>query len=89
MYLGAHSVTNPLHTVLDTAALLQAEGYADKVRFRFVGDGPKKPDLIRQAQAAGLDGMVRFEASRTSTMLLPKPMFSSSLCTEAGFIVGG
>jgi glycosyltransferase involved in cell wall biosynthesis len=27
-----------------------------------VGDGPNKPDLVRQAQEAGLDGMVRFEA---------------------------
>jgi glycosyltransferase involved in cell wall biosynthesis len=62
MYLGAHSVTNPLNTVLDAAALLQAEGYADKLRFRFLGDGPNKPELIRQAHDAGLDGMVRFEA---------------------------
>jgi glycosyltransferase involved in cell wall biosynthesis len=62
MYLGAHGLANSLHTVVDAAALLQAEGYADKVRFRFVGDGPRKPDLIRQAQRAGLDGMVRFDA---------------------------
>ena len=62
MYLGSHSVTNPLHTVLDAAALLQAESYADKVRFRLVGDGPNKRDLVRQAERAGLDRMVRFEA---------------------------
>lgn len=62
MYLGAHGLANALHTVVDAAVLLQAEGYADEVRFRFVGDGPMKPDLIRQAQRAGLDGMVRFEA---------------------------
>jgi hypothetical protein len=62
MYLGAHSLTNPLHTVLDAAALLQAEGYGGKVRFRLLGDGPNKPDLIQSAQKAGLDGMVRFEA---------------------------
>jgi glycosyltransferase involved in cell wall biosynthesis len=62
MYLGAHGFSNALHTVVDAAALLQAEGYADKVRFRLVGDGPKKPDLIRQAARAGLDGMVLFEA---------------------------
>ncbi|MGH8546206.1 MAG: glycosyltransferase, partial [Gammaproteobacteria bacterium] len=55
-------LANALHTVVDAAVLLQAEGYADEVRFRFVGDGPMKPDLIRQAQRAGLDGMVRFEA---------------------------
>jgi glycosyltransferase involved in cell wall biosynthesis len=62
MYLGAHSLTNPLHTVLEAAALLQAEGYGEKVRFRLLGDGPNKPDLIQSAQKAGLDGMVRFEA---------------------------
>lgn len=61
MYLGAHGLSNALHTILDTATLLQAEGYADKVRFRLVGDGPMKPDLIRQARAAGLDEMVHFE----------------------------
>jgi glycosyltransferase involved in cell wall biosynthesis len=61
MYLGAHGLTNALHTVLDTAALLQAEGYADKVRFRLVGDGPAKADLMRRAKTAGLDEMVRFE----------------------------
>jgi glycosyltransferase involved in cell wall biosynthesis len=62
MYLGAHGLANSLHTIVDAAALLRAEGYADKVQFRFVGDGPKKPDLTRQAREAGLDGMVRFEA---------------------------
>jgi glycosyltransferase involved in cell wall biosynthesis len=62
MYLGAHGLANSLHTIVDAAALLRAEGYADKIRFRFVGDGPKKPDLIRQGQEAGVDGMVRFEA---------------------------
>ena len=62
MYLGAHGLLNSLHTVVDAAALLHAQGYADKVRFRFVGDGPRKPELIQQAERAGLDGMVRFEA---------------------------
>ena len=47
--------------MLDTAVLLKAEGYADKVRFRLVGDGPLKPELVRQAQAAGLEAMVLFE----------------------------
>jgi glycosyltransferase involved in cell wall biosynthesis len=61
MYLGAHGLANALHTILDAAALLRAEGYADKVRFRLVGDGPNKPDLIRQARTAGLGEMVRFE----------------------------
>jgi glycosyltransferase involved in cell wall biosynthesis len=62
MYLGAHGLLNLLHTVVDAAALLYAQGYADKIRFRFVGDGPNKPELIRRAERAGLDGMVRFEA---------------------------
>jgi glycosyltransferase involved in cell wall biosynthesis len=61
MYLGAHGLTNSLHTVVDAAALLRTEGYGDKIRFRLLGDGPMKPDLIRQAERAGLDGVVRFE----------------------------
>ena len=71
MYLGAHSVTNSLHTVLDAAALLQAEGYADKLRFRFLGDGPNKPELIRRAHEAGLDEMVRFEAPVPKQSIYP------------------
>ena len=61
MYLGAHGLSNALHTVLEMAAVLKAEGYADRVRFRLVGDGPLKPDLIRQARTAGLGDMVQFE----------------------------
>lgn len=61
MYLGAHGLLNSLHTVVEAAALLHAQGYADKIRFRFVGDGPRKPELMQQAQRAGLDGMVRFD----------------------------
>jgi glycosyltransferase involved in cell wall biosynthesis len=62
MYLGAHGLANALHTVVDAAALLHGQGYADQIRFRFIGDGPNKPELIRRAERAGLDGMVRFEA---------------------------
>ena len=62
MYLGAHGLANSLHTVVEAAALLHAQGYADKIRFRFVGDGPKKPELMQQAERAGLEGMVRFDA---------------------------
>jgi glycosyltransferase involved in cell wall biosynthesis len=81
MYLGAHSLTNPLHTVLDTAALLQAEGYADKVRFRFFGDGPNKSALIERAQRAGLDEMVRFEAP------VPKQRVSTVITEADAFIL--
>jgi hypothetical protein len=31
VYLGAHGLSNALHTVVDAAALLHAEGYADKI----------------------------------------------------------
>jgi glycosyltransferase involved in cell wall biosynthesis len=61
MYLGAHGLANALHTLLDAAALLQAQGYADKIRFRLVGDGPMKLDLIQRVRGSGLDAIVRFE----------------------------
>ena len=60
LYVGAHGVANALDTVLDAAALLQAEGGETEFEFRFVGDGPQKPYLQARAEALGL-GQVRFE----------------------------
>ncbi|MFM7312457.1 MAG: glycosyltransferase family 4 protein [Cyanobium sp.] len=56
LYAGAHGDANALENVLAAARLLEQQGVA--VRFRFVGDGPEKPALIRLA--AGL-GCVSFE----------------------------
>jgi glycosyltransferase involved in cell wall biosynthesis len=60
LYAGTHGLANGLDGLLDAAALLQAEGLAERVLLRFVGDGPEKPRLMRRAEAEGLS-LVRFE----------------------------
>ena len=47
LYAGAHGDANALDNVLVAARLLQQQGSA--IRFRLVGDGPDKQDLIKQA----------------------------------------
>ncbi|WP_082077929.1 glycosyltransferase family 4 protein [Thermus filiformis] len=60
MYAGAHGLANGLELALEAAHLLEKEGWGRRVRFRFVGDGPEKPTLIRRARELGL-GNVSFE----------------------------
>lgn len=50
MYAGAHNVANNLETVLEAAAILKEQGYSERIRFRFVGDGPQKSYLLNIAQ---------------------------------------
>ena len=47
LYSGAHGDANALDNVLDSARLLESSGSA--IRFRFVGDGPEKQSLVKQA----------------------------------------
>jgi len=54
MYTGAHGLANGLGLMLDTAALLEREGYGDRVRFSLVGDGPEKPVLQERARKENL-----------------------------------
>ena len=59
-YAGAHSDYADLDLVLDAAKMLEAEGWADRVRIRLVGDGPEKARL--QARAADEHiALVRFD----------------------------
>jgi glycosyltransferase involved in cell wall biosynthesis len=60
IYAGAHGLANGLELALESAHLLEKEGWGNRVRFRFIGDGPEKPNLIRRAQELGL-GNVSFE----------------------------
>ena len=62
MYAGAHGLANDLNLVLDAANMLQQDGWADRVHFRMVGDGPEKSGLIRRAQGLGLVN-IDFEAA--------------------------
>jgi len=61
MYLGSHGLANSLDVVLDAAKLLKAEGAADKIRFRLIGDGPNKQALVERAAQENLGEMVQFE----------------------------
>ncbi len=47
LYAGAHGDANALDNVLDAARLLESSGSA--IRFRFIGDGPEKQALVKQA----------------------------------------
>ena len=49
LYLGVHSETTALEDVLEAAKILQDNDHAD-VTFRFIGDGPSKPALLRMAE---------------------------------------
>ena len=60
MYLGAHGQANGLEDILTALAGCPA-GVRDRVRVRFVGDGPLKPQLQSRAVELGLDGVVSFE----------------------------
>jgi len=60
LYAGSHGVANALHIVLEAAALLQARPSAAAIRFRFLGDGAEKENLVAHAASLGLRN-VRFE----------------------------
>ena len=48
LYLGAHSQTNALDTLINAAKLIQEQGYSD-ISFVLIGDGPEKENLINLA----------------------------------------
>lgn len=56
MYLGGHTASNELNTVLHAAVILRSQG-VHNVRFIFVGDGVEKPSLMENARKLGLDNM--------------------------------
>lgn len=54
VYAGAHGPANGLDTVLEAAYLLRER---EDLRFLFVGDGPAKPGLERQAEELRLENV--------------------------------
>jgi glycosyltransferase involved in cell wall biosynthesis len=80
MYAGAHGLANALDPILDAAGILQREGYADRVRFRFIGDGPAKAGLRERAVAEGID-ILQFEDP------VPKARMSETLAQADAFVV--
>ncbi len=45
LYAGAHGTANSLDALLDAGALLDKDGWANRIRIRLVGNGPQKPRL--------------------------------------------
>lgn len=57
IFTGAHGLANGLHSVLDTASVLQKRGERD-IKLVFIGDGKLKPELTKRAADEGLDNCV-------------------------------
>ncbi len=60
MYLGAHGQANDLETMLLADSILESRVGSDMFVVRFIGDGPRKADLVKAAQGMALSS-VRFE----------------------------
>jgi len=58
-YIGLHGLPQGLNLVLEAANLLRDE--AD-IHFIFVGDGPKKAELLEQAKALALDNVTFYDS---------------------------
>lgn len=56
MYFGAHGRVNVIEVLIEAAKIVQDKGYQD-VKFIFVGDGPRKPQLIEQSKKMGLNNV--------------------------------
>ena len=54
MYVGIHGLVYGLPTILDAAAILEADPASSHVRFVLVGDGPEKQALVDRARREGL-----------------------------------
>jgi glycosyltransferase involved in cell wall biosynthesis len=71
MYAGAHNLANALDSVLDAAAILQADPAATGIRITLIGDGPEKPRLQARAANLGLTNVV-FEPPVSKTEIYAK-----------------
>lgn len=80
MYAGAHGLANALDPIIDAAGILQREGYAPRVQFRFVGDGPAKSGLRQRAVAEGIN-IIQFEDP------VPKVKMFETLSQADAFVV--
>lgn len=60
IYAGAHGLSSNLDSVIAAACRLREAGWADRLRIRFIGDGPEKPRLREWAEREGLT-FVHFE----------------------------
>ena len=80
MYAGSHGLANGLDAILDAALLLQEEGFGDRIKFKFVGDGPGKYHLEQRARSEGISN-VKFSPP------VPKKEVFRTLSEADAFIV--
>lgn len=57
-YVGTHGMAHALETLLHAAARLREGPDGDRYRLLLLGDGARKPALVEQARALGLDNVV-------------------------------
>lgn len=62
MYCGSIRTANDIGTVVSCAKQLNADGYADKIKFIIYGDGPDKPILEERCKAENIPN-VAFKGS--------------------------
>ena len=73
VFTGAHGIANGLDAVLDAARVLKERSRLD-IKLMLVGDGMKKPALIKRAKEEGLDNVI-FSSP------IPKPELSKLMAT--------
>jgi len=61
-YIGTHGMAHALETLLDAAQTLQQTPGAENIRLLFLGDGARKVELAKQAQAMGLSNVLFLDA---------------------------
>ena len=80
VFTGAHGMANGLDAILDVAAVLRKKNRSD-IKLIFIGDGKKKPTLMKRAQSEGLDNCLFMEP-------VPKSKLSSYLRgADAGLMI--
>jgi glycosyltransferase involved in cell wall biosynthesis len=57
LYTGAHGIANGLEAILDAARVLKERNRRD-IKIMLVGDGMKKPALMKRADEEGLDNVI-------------------------------
>jgi len=61
-YIGTHGMAHALETLLEAAQMLQKTPDAQNIRLLFLGDGARKAELAKQAQAMGLGNVLFLDA---------------------------
>jgi glycosyltransferase involved in cell wall biosynthesis len=79
MYAGSHGLSDALDSVLDAAGILNTEA-PGRFCFRFVGDGPNKPELRRRVETENIANVVFDEP-------VPRQQVFSTLQDADAFII--